>query len=66
MEKIWLMANGLQFIVVIPLIPMQFPANAQILFGSLVDIANFDIVPVDLIYPTIFDFEDSDPFNFEF
>ena len=66
MEKIWLMANGLQFIVVIPLIPMQFPANAQILFGSLVDIANFDIIPVDVIYPHIYDFEDSDPFNFEF
>ena len=33
---------------------------------SFIDIACFDLVPVDLIYPHIFDFQDSDAFNFEF
>ena len=32
---------------------------------GLVDIACFDLIPVDLFYPTIFDFEDSDSFNAE-
>ena len=64
MERLWLMVNGLQFIVAIPLIPAKFPANASMIIGSLIDIANFDLVPVDWIYPYIFDFDESESFNY--
>ena len=66
MERLWLMVNGLQLIVAIPLIPVKYPANAATLLGSLIDIANFDLVPVDLIYPYIYDFDESEAFNYEF
>ena len=66
MEKLWVMVNGLQMIVLIPLIPVSIPANGQMFIVSLIDIACFDLVPVDLIWPHIFDFQDSDSFNFEF
>mmetsp|Transcript_25297 Transcript_25297/g.33846 ORF Transcript_25297/g.33846 Transcript_25297/m.33846 type:complete len:170 (+) Transcript_25297:266-775(+) len=32
----------------------------------MIDIANFDIIPTDLFYPFIFDFEESEPFNIYF
>ena len=66
MEKVWIMVNGLQLIVLIPLIPVKIPANGQMFLVSFIDIACFDLVPVDLIYPHVYDFQDSDAFNFEF
>ena len=66
MQKMWIMVNGLQLIVLIPLIPIKMPANGQMIIVGLVKIACFDLVPVDLIWPHIFDFQDSDAFNFEF
>ena len=66
MEKLWIMVNGLQLIVIIPLLPVKLPPNTQMILVAFIDFACFDLVPVDLIYPSIFDFLDSDPFNFEF
>lgn len=66
LQKIWIMVNGLQFIVILPLIPVQYSANAKIFLGNLINIANFDIIPTDLFYPYIFEFEETEPFNYEF
>ena len=63
MAKMWLMINGLQIIVLLPLVPVNYPANAQLIISNLVSVATLDLIPVDLIFPLVFDFKDSDPFN---
>ena len=58
--------NGLQLIVHLPLFKIVFPPNVIMLISPLVNVANFDIIPVDLYYPYLFNFGDSEPFNQQF
>ena len=66
MAKMWLMVNGLQLIVYLPLIQLQFPAATATFINNLINIATFDLIPTDLIYPSIYDFEESEPYNIYF
>ena len=53
-------------VVHLPLFRIVFPPNVILLIQPLVNVANFDIIPVDLFYPYIFDFGDSEPYNQQF
>lgn len=59
LQSLWQLMNGLQMIVHLPLFQIVFPANVIMLIQPLVNVANFDIIPVDLFYPYIFNFGDS-------
>ena len=50
----------------LPMFKVVFPANAQMILEPLVEVANFDLIPVWLFYPFIFNFGDSDPYNQNF
>lgn len=51
-------------IVLLPLIPVSIPPNGHMIIVAFIDVACFDLIPVDLFYPYLFDFQDSDAFNF--
>ena len=55
--------NGLQLIVHLPLLKIIFPPNVLMFILPLVNVANFDIIPVHLVYPYVFDFQASKPYN---
>jgi len=48
-----------------PLIDVKLPATATLLNGPLMEIATFDLLPTDEIYPIIFnlDLEQEEPLN---
>ena len=58
--------NGLQLIVHLPLLKIIFPPNVLMFVLPLVNVANFDIIPVHLVYPYVFDFQASEPYNQQF
>ena len=60
------MINGLQIIVHLPLLHLNFPVNALIFFSSLMKISYFDLLPSDKILGYLFTFADNKPFNDEF
>ena len=58
----------MQLLLILPLINVNFPVNAATFYGFLVDIANFNILPIDKINQAIYKFSDKDiniPSNFE-
>ena len=67
LNQLWSMMNGLQIFVSMPLMNVKFPANANSFIVFLVDIANFDILPTDIVFEYIFTFpEDDEPYNLNF
>ena len=60
LNSLWALMNGLQMIAHLPMFKVVFPANAQMILEPLVEVANFDLIPVWLFYPFIFNFGDSD------
>jgi hypothetical protein len=40
-----------------PLIKVNYPANARLVNDQLIEIATFDILPTDDIYGALFEFE---------
>lgn len=42
---LWSMINSLQMIVYLPLLNIVLPANVSTLFGILIEVATFDVVP---------------------
>ena len=47
MSQVWGAINGLQLMVFMPLFWLKFPANANGMNSSLIDIASFDLLPSD-------------------
>lgn len=47
LQLLWGMINVLQIIIYMPLFNIAFPANAQFFYALIVDIANFDIFPME-------------------
>ena len=44
------MINTQQLILMLPLFAIATPANIQVFFGFLMQIASFDMIPVDILY----------------
>ena len=61
------MINNLQVIIHAPLINIQFPANAFMLYEVMITVASFDIMPSDVLLPAIFpDLDEENPFSDKF
>ena len=65
LSHLWSMINGLQLSTHLPLFNLKFPSNATFLLRFLVDIANFDILPVETIW-FFFDFPEKGSYNLSF
>ena len=50
LQQLWSMINTYQIIVLLPLFNIEMPANAQIFFGFIMEIASFDILPMQEFY----------------
>jgi len=67
LNQVWGMVNNLQIVVHTPLINVQFPANAFLLYDVMISVATFDILPTDDVYPYLFpDLPENDAFNDKF
>ena len=59
------MINGLQLSTHMQLFNLKFPANASFLVRFLVDVAMFDIVPIEAIW-YFFDFPEAGSYSLSF
>lgn len=50
LNYLWSMINAQQIVVLCPLLKVNLPANATMMFNTLLGIASFDIIPTDFIY----------------
>jgi len=58
----------MQLLLIMPMVNVNFPVNAATFYGYLIDIANFDILPVESINQAIYKFSENEvemPSNFE-
>ena len=61
------MVNNLQMVLHAPLINLQFPANAHLIYSVMISVGTFDILPTDDMYPYIFPgLPEDSPFNDKF
>jgi hypothetical protein len=51
MNLLWGLVNALQLIVALPLFAVNFPANAQLFFSFLQNIASFNVFPAQIFEP---------------
>ncbi|TNV87304.1 hypothetical protein FGO68_gene15203 [Halteria grandinella] len=54
LQLVWFSMNNLQLIVLLPLLNLSFPPNAQQYLQFMATIANFDLLPSDTIFDSIF------------
>ena len=67
LNQVWGMVNNLQIVVHSPLVNVQFPANAFLLYDVMITIATFDVLPTDDVFPSIFpELPEDNPFNDKF
>ena len=67
LNQVWGMINNLQIVIHSPLINVQFPGNAFILYDNMIVVATFDFLPTDDWYPFLFPNVPQDiPFNEKF
>lgn len=57
------MVNVLQIIINMPLYNIQFPSNALVFFGVIMNIANFNVIPADWISENLFTFTPNYPIS---
>ena len=55
-----------QLFVYIPLTNVVFPSNAMLIYGQLIQVVSFELIPADDLYPKIFDLPSSSPYNHQF
>jgi hypothetical protein len=48
----------LQLVVFLPLLEVDYPANARIITDPLLEVATFDIVPTDDLFPLVIDLDE--------
>ena len=61
------MVNNLQIVLHTPLMNLQFPANAFLIYDVMIAVATFDILPTDDIFPSVFqDLPEDDAYSDKF
>ena len=53
-QEIWGMFTNFQIITHIPLMNLQYPANAYTFFSLVFDISNYNLLPLNQIYTIMF------------
>ena len=67
LSQVWGMINNLQMIMHAPLINVQFPGNAFMIYEVMIPIATFEIIPTDKIYPLLLPgLPETDAFSLKF
>ena len=67
LNQVWGMINNLQIIIHAPLINIQFPGNAFMLYEVMITVATFNILPTDDMFPSVFpDLTEEEPFSDKF
>jgi len=56
LSQLWGMVNSLQIVVHFPLVNVEYPANAKLVFSYFIKIASFDMLPTDKINSVFFQF----------
>ena len=65
LNQLWSMLNGLQLSTHMQLFNLKFPANASFLLNFLVNVATFDIMPIESIW-YFFDFPEQGSYSLSF
>ena len=60
------MINNLQFTMHTPLLDINFPANANLVFNFIISIVTFDVFPSEDALNQIFQFPEASPYNERF
>jgi len=67
LNQVWGMVNNLQMVLHAPLINLQFPANAGLVYSVMISVGTFDFLPTDDFFPYLFpELPEDDPFNEKF
>lgn len=59
LNQLWSMMNGIQIGSHMTLLGISFPANTNVFMVFFVQIANFDLLPTDIVYPWFFTLPES-------
>ena len=54
LAQLWPIIESLQMVVYTPLVPLNFPANTAMVLKFLAEVASFELLPTDKIYPLLF------------
>jgi len=54
MAQIWGMINGIQLLVHLPILAVDFPIFSQIFIDQLITIATFDLIDTDSMFDSTF------------
>ena len=65
LNQLWSMLNGLQLSTHMQLFNLRFPANASFLLSFLVNVATFDIMPIETIW-FFFEFPEAGSYSLSF
>jgi len=67
LNQVWGMVNNMQIVLHAPLLNLQFPANAFLLYEVMINVATFDILPTDDIFLEFFpNLPEDDPYTEKF
>jgi hypothetical protein len=66
LQLLWGLINVLQLITSLPLLNIEFPANAANFYGVLSNLANFNLIPTGTINSYVFSFVNSAEPNLAF
>eukprot|EP00347_Sterkiella_histriomuscorum_P001619 403371334 len=66
LQYLWGMISVVQMIVHMPLLNVDFPANAMFFYSLLMDMSTFDVLPTSTVEDEVFTFSDQETFqNFQ-
>ncbi len=66
LNYLWGMINVLQIIVHMPLFTIAFPTSSKMFFSILISVSQFDVLPSELLDQIFFNFDEAEPYSFEF
>ena len=66
MQYLWGLINSLQMVIHMPLLDINFPANANYVFSMLIQIVTLDLFPSEDALNYFFDFPDDSGYNERF
>ena len=66
LNQVWGMINNLQIVITTPLMQVNFPGNALIVYKKMILVATFDFLPTSEIYNHFWSLDDPDAFNDQF
>jgi hypothetical protein len=66
LNMLWSMINNQQLIVLMPCFDLQMPANVQIFFNEINQIASFDIINIDPLINRVLNLNETEPINHNF